>query len=194
MHLNTEVEVVFPNGKKAKANVGDKLSVVAQKAGFKPNYGCEVSKWGINKWMKEGRNLLSLSIYPSIYLSIYLSICLSIYLSIYLSICMSICMSICLTVYLYLPICVFKEGKCGSCEIGLNGKKIRPCTAKVFRSSFISTFFALCFILLNALFFPSLRFHSRLLPQVPKVASPIKFTKIWGAFLLLCIISNSVSN
>jgi len=59
-----DVEVVFPNKKKAKVAEGSPLKDAAKKAGYKPNYGCE-------------------------------------------------------------------EGKCGSCELKLNGKKIRPCTAKV---------------------------------------------------------------
>ena len=37
-----EVEVIFPNGKKTKAATGAKLKDVASKAGYKPNYGCEV--------------------------------------------------------------------------------------------------------------------------------------------------------
>lgn len=59
-----DVEIVFPNKKKAKVAAGSALKDAAKKAGFKPNYGCS-------------------------------------------------------------------EGKCGSCELKFNGKKIRPCIAKV---------------------------------------------------------------
>ena len=41
-NTSKEVEVVFPNGKKTKAATGAKLKDVASKAGYKPNYGCEV--------------------------------------------------------------------------------------------------------------------------------------------------------
>ncbi len=35
------VEIIFPNGKKAVAASGSALKDAAKKAGFSPNYGCE---------------------------------------------------------------------------------------------------------------------------------------------------------
>ena len=45
LYISTEVEVIFPNGKKTKAATGAKLKDVASKAGYNPNYGCEVWLW-----------------------------------------------------------------------------------------------------------------------------------------------------
>jgi hypothetical protein len=42
--LMAEVEVIFPGNKKCNAQTGAPLKAVAAKAGFKPNYGCEVCK------------------------------------------------------------------------------------------------------------------------------------------------------
>jgi hypothetical protein len=36
-----DVEITFPNGKKAKVAAGSALKDAAKKAGFSPNYGCE---------------------------------------------------------------------------------------------------------------------------------------------------------
>ena len=83
--------MIFPNGKKTKAATGAKLKDVAAKAGYKPNYGCEVRTSSLQFYLPYFSTL------P------FLSSC-----------------------------DIFtQEGKCGSCEIKLNGKKIRPCTAKV---------------------------------------------------------------
>lgn len=36
-----DVELTFPNGKKAKVPAGSAMKDAAKKAGFSPNYGCE---------------------------------------------------------------------------------------------------------------------------------------------------------
>eukprot|EP01036_Dinobryon_divergens_P026615 gene26615-35288_t len=41
-----DVEVIFPNNKKAKVSVGSSMKDAAKKAGFTPNYGCEEGKCG----------------------------------------------------------------------------------------------------------------------------------------------------
>ena len=41
-----DVEITFPNKKKAKVASGSKMSDAAKKAGYKPNYACEEGKCG----------------------------------------------------------------------------------------------------------------------------------------------------
>lgn len=41
-----DVEITFPNNKKAKVASGSSLKDAAKKAGFTPNYGCEEGKCG----------------------------------------------------------------------------------------------------------------------------------------------------
>lgn len=42
----TQADVVFPGGKKTKADAGAPLATVAKKAGYKASYGCEEGKCG----------------------------------------------------------------------------------------------------------------------------------------------------
>ena len=46
-----DVELTFPNGKKAKVPAGSAMKDAAKKAGFSPNYGCEEGKLFMSSWV-----------------------------------------------------------------------------------------------------------------------------------------------
>lgn len=50
-----DVEIVFPNKKKAKAAAGSPLKDAAKKAGFKPNYACSEGKCGSCELKMDGK-------------------------------------------------------------------------------------------------------------------------------------------
>jgi hypothetical protein len=89
-----DVEITFPNKKKAKVASGTKMSDAAKKAGYKPNYACEEGKCGSCELKSGGKKVRVLLLCSSslpfslvISLSLSLSLCLSVSFDLSLSAC-----------------------------------------------------------------------------------------------------------